>query len=125
MLESALEPGELLTEIAIPAMPEGHGAAYEKFKHPASGYAVVGVAAMVHKDGNGISECRIAVTGAGPMVQRARAAEDAYKGGASAEDAAAQAADGLDLIGDVYASEDYRAHLVRVLTKRALQRATV
>lgn len=123
MLQSAVEPGEILTKITIPAMPQGHGAAYEKFKHPASGYAVVGVAAMVHKSGDGISACRIAVTGAGPKAQRATAAEAALTGGASVEDAAAQAADGLDFIGDVYASEEYRAQLVRVLCKRALQKA--
>lgn len=124
MLQSALEPGEILTEIMIPSMPQGHGAAYEKFKHPASGYAVVGVAAMVHKGSDGsISECRIGVTGAGPKAQRARAAEDALKQGASVEDAAAKASDGLDFIGDAYASEEFRAHLTRALTKRALQRA--
>jgi aerobic carbon-monoxide dehydrogenase medium subunit len=124
MLETALQPGEILATITIPAMPAGHGAAYEKFKHPASGYAVVGVAAMVHQGVDGaISACRIAVTGAGPLPQRARAAEDALLGGASVADAAAKASDGLDFIGDVYAGEDYRAHLTRVLARRALQRA--
>ena len=124
MLESAVEPGEVLTEIEVPAMPAKMGSAYEKFKHPASGYAVVGVAVMVHKNDDGsLSDCRIAVTGAGPKAQRASAAEDALKGGASTADAAAKAADGLDLIGDVYAGEEYRAQLTRVLTRRALERA--
>lgn len=123
MLQSAVEPGELLTEIRIPSMPSGMGAAYEKFKHPASGYAIVGVAVMVHGSGGAISECRIAVTGAGPKVQRARAAEDLLKGGADAATAAVQASAGLDFIGDISASEEYRAHLTRVLTKRALEKA--
>lgn len=124
MLESAVAPGEVLTEIDVPAMPARMGAAYEKFKHPASGYAVVGVAVMVHKNDDGsLSDCRIAVTGAGPKAQRATAAEDALKGGAAAEEAAAKAADGLELIGDVYAGEEYRAQLARVLAKRALERA--
>ena len=124
MLESAVEPGEVLTEIVVPAMPAKMGSAYEKFKHPASGYAVVGVAVMLHKNDDGsLSDCRIAVTGAGPKAQRASAAEDALKGGASTADAAAKAADGLDLIGDVYAGEEYRAQLARVLTRRALERA--
>lgn len=124
MLQSALEPGEILTEIVVPAMPQRHGAAYEKFKHPASGYAVVGVAAMVHRaDDGSLAACRIAVTGAGPKAQRARAAEDLLLNGASLEDAAAKAADGLDFIGDSFASEAFRAHLTRVLTRRALKRA--
>lgn len=123
MLQSAVEPGELLTEIRIPAMPAQMGAAYEKFKHPASGYAIVGVAVMVHGAPGAISECRIAVTGAGPKVQRARAAEDALKGGADATAAAERASDGLDFIGDISASEEYRAHLTRVLTARALAKA--
>lgn len=124
MLQSAVEPGELLTEIHIPAMPTAMGAAYEKFKHPASGYAIVGVAVMVHRGDDGaLSECRIAVTGAGPKAQRARAAEDALKGGADVAAAAERASDGLDLIGDISASEEYRAHLTRVLTRRALTRA--
>lgn len=128
MLQTALEPGEILTEIIIPQMPAGHGAAYEKFKHPASGYAVVGVAAMVHTGDQGsISACRIAVTGAGPKVQRATLAENMLIGRQGAPDdiaaAAEQAAGGLDLLGDVYASEAYRANLVRVLTRRALQRS--
>lgn len=128
MLQSAVEPGEILTEITIPQMPNRMGSAYEKFKHPASGYAVVGVAAMVHRGDDGsISECRIAVTGAGPKAQRATLAENMLRGRqGSADDIAAaadQAASGLEFIGDVYASEEYRAQLVRVLTKRALQRA--
>ncbi len=124
MLQTALEPGELLTEITVPPMPEQMGAAYEKFKHPASGYAIVGVAVMVHRgaDGN-VSDCRIAVTGAGPRAQRARAAEDALKSGMDVAEAAARASDGLEYIGDISASEEYRANLVRVLTKRALTRA--
>lgn len=124
MLQSAVEPGEILTEIRIPAMPARMGAAYEKFKHPASGYAIVGVAAMVHRGADGaVSECRIAVTGAGPKPQRARAAEDALTGGADASAAAERASDGLDFLGDISASEEYRAHLTRVLTRRALLKA--
>lgn len=128
MLESALEPGEVLTEIIVPPMPQRMGAAYEKFKHPASGYATVGVAVMVHKGENGsISDVRIAVTGAGPKAQRATLAENMLQGGQGSPGdiaaAAEQAASGLELIGDISASEEYRAHLVSVLCKRALTRA--
>ncbi len=124
MLQSAVEPGELLTGITIPQMPAQMGSAYEKFKHPASGYAIVGVAAMVHLGADGsVADCRIGVTGAGPKAQRARAAEDALKGGADVAVAAERASEGLDYIGDISASEEYRAHLVRVLAKRGLTRA--
>jgi carbon-monoxide dehydrogenase medium subunit len=128
MLQSAVEPGELLTEIHIPQMPAGHGAAYEKFKHAASGYAVVGVAVMVHKDEAGnVAECRIAITGAGPRAQRAELAENMLRGKQGTPDdvaaAAEQASSGLELIGDISAGEEFRAHLARVLTKRALMKA--
>jgi carbon-monoxide dehydrogenase medium subunit len=128
MLQSALDPGELLTEISIPQMTGQVGMAYEKFKHPASGYAIVGVAALVQRGDHGsIAACRIAVTGAGPKAQRATLAENMLLNHAgSAEDIAAaaeQAASGLEFIGDISASEEYRAHLTRVLTKRALTKA--
>jgi carbon-monoxide dehydrogenase medium subunit len=128
MLQSALEPGELLTEISIPQMTGRVGMAYEKFKHPASGYAIVGVAAVVLLGDNGtISACRIAVTGAGPKAQRATLAENMLRDRQpSADDIAAaaeQASSGLELIGDISASEEYRAHLTRVLTRRALTKA--
>jgi carbon-monoxide dehydrogenase medium subunit len=104
------------------------GMAYEKFKHPASGYAIVGVAALVQLDNSGnITACRIGVTGAGPKAQRAMAAENLLLNQQSSADdiaaAAAQASSGLDFIGDISASEEYRAHLTQVLTKRALTKA--
>ncbi len=79
---------------------------------------------MVHLGADGsVADCRIGVTGAGPKAQRARAAEDALKGGADVAVAAERASEGLDYIGDISASEEYRAHLVRVLAKRGLTRA--
>ncbi|GAC1647173.1 MAG: xanthine dehydrogenase family protein subunit M [Herpetosiphon sp.] len=124
MMQSALEQGEILVDITIPQMPSGMGSAYEKFKHPASGYAVVGVAAMIHRDAAGkVTECRIGVTGAGPRAQRAHAAEQAIKSGSDVTAASAKAAEGLQFIGDMSAGEEYRANLTRVLAKRALTRA--
>lgn len=126
LLTTSLDPEEIITAITIPPL-NGAGAAYEKHAHPASGYAVVGVAAAVKAEGGTISSARIAVTGATSKATRAIAAEGALVGNpANAETiaaAAAIAADGLEINGDVYASADYRGHLVTVLARRALTRA--
>ena len=115
---------EVLTEVAIPKPAGGTGMAYEKFSHPASGYAVVGVAAVAARDG---STVRVAITGAGPVPKRAGAVERALSGksldAGSVKSASAHATDGMDLNGDIFASEQYRAHLAQVLTERALNRA--
>jgi carbon-monoxide dehydrogenase medium subunit len=87
----------------------------------------VGVAAVVKVDGGNVSSARIAVTGATSKATRATAAEQALTGKPANADsiaaAAAKASDGLEINGDVYASADYRAHLVTVLARRALTRA--
>ncbi len=127
LFTTSLEADEILTSITIPASAAGLGQAYEKHAHPASGYAVVGVAAVVTVSGGTITAARVAVTGAIAKATRATATEAALIGkAATAENiaaAAALAADGLDLNGDTYASADYRGHLVKVLAKRAITRA--
>jgi carbon-monoxide dehydrogenase medium subunit len=129
LLTTSLASDELITEVRLPSLAGRKlGQAYEKHAHPASGYAVVGVAAALDLDGGTIKSARIAVTGAPEKATRATAAEQALAGKAASADAIAQAAavatDGLgELNGDVYASAEYRAHLVRVLTRRALTRA--
>ena len=112
--ESALAPDELLTEVRV---PRGGGAAwgYQKFVRRANDWAIVGVAAY---DG------RVALASMGGTPLRARATEEALKAGASIEDAAALAAEGASPGYDFHADADYRAHLARVLTKRALQGKT-
>jgi carbon-monoxide dehydrogenase medium subunit len=125
ILTTALEADEVLTSISV---PRSGASAYEKFAHPASGYAVCGVAVNVTRDGSGkCSDARIAVGGATYTATRCTAAEQALVGSncdaAAIEAAAAKAADGLDLAGDHYASAEYRGHLVKVFTKRALTRA--
>ena len=128
LLTSALEPGEVLTEVTIPA-PQGRtGMSYQKFSHPASGYAVVGVAAVVTLDASGnCQDCRVAITGAGPKATRATETENMLRGQAINADTIAQAAeragDGMDFLGDIFASAEYRGHLVKVFTRRALTRA--
>ncbi len=128
LLTSALEPDEVLTEVTIPA-PQGRtGMSYQKFSHPASGYAVVGVAAVVTLDESGTcQDCRVAITGAGPTATRATETENMLQGQAINADTIAQAAeragDGMDLLGDIFASAEYRGHLVKVFTRRALTKA--
>ncbi|HEY8448574.1 MAG TPA: xanthine dehydrogenase family protein subunit M [Thermomicrobiales bacterium] len=129
LLTTSLNPDEIITEIHLPAVGGRKlGMAYEKHAHPASGYAVVGVAAVIEIDGNTAKSVRIGVTGAPEYAKRATAAENALTGQQLTADAIAQAAnvatEGLgELNGDVYASPEYRAHLVRVMTRRALTRA--
>jgi carbon-monoxide dehydrogenase medium subunit len=126
LLTTSLEPDEILTSISVPAL-NGAGAAYEKHAHPASGYAVVGVAAVVKVEGGIFTSARVAVTGATSKATRSTAAEQALIGKPANADtisaAAAKAADGLELNGDVYASAEYRGQLIKVLAKRAITRA--
>lgn len=128
LLSTSLEPEEILTAVSIPDDFAGARQAYVKHPHPASGYAVVGVAVAIKvKDGK-VEDARIAVTGAPEHAKRAVSAEKALTGKKLDADsiaaAAALAAGDLgELNGDVYASAEYRAHLVRVLTKRALTQA--
>lgn len=113
MFESAVQPGELLTHIRIPATIQA--SAYEKFRHPASHYAVVGVAVARHASG----EVRAAYTGAAERAHRLTRLEDAVKGGNHAPTGLVNAS---DLLGDRFASAEYRAHLVDVLSARAIKR---
>lgn len=129
LFTSALEPGELLTAVDLPYPTVNTGMAYEKFAHPASGYAVVGIAAVVGIDADGICrDCRVGITGAGAKATRAEATEMALLGEELTSErirqAARSAAVGVDLLSDLVASERYRAHLVTVLTDRALRRAS-
>jgi carbon-monoxide dehydrogenase medium subunit len=119
ILTTALEPDEVLTEIKLPA--EVGKSAYEKFAHPASGYAVCGVGAAI----NG-SDVRVAVTGATYKAVRLTGVEDALKGGAIDAQAIESAVNNVgdqDWAGDHFASAEYRAHLTKVYAKRALMRA--
>lgn len=126
---TALEPDEVITSIRLPEPEANTSSAYEKFSHPASGYPIVGIAAIVTRDGSGnVSSARIAATGSVYVVTRLTGAEDAItgtSGDASAVEAAAErATEGItEFAGDHYASSEYREHLTRVYTRRALNRA--
>jgi carbon-monoxide dehydrogenase medium subunit len=123
MLTTALEPNELIIAVILPRLGPGEGAAYVKFAHPASGYAVVGAAAYVKLSGGKPVACRVAVTGAGTKAERLPNVEQAVLAGADPAAASANAGDGLDILGDIHASEDYRRAMVAVYTRRALAAA--
>ncbi len=128
LFTTALAENEVLTSISVRAFGAGTGGAYVKHDHPASGYAVVGVAAIVMVSGGVCSGASVAVGGATSNPVHATATEAALKGQALSADhiaaAAAKAADGLaDPLSDYYASADYRRHLATVLAKRALTSA--
>lgn len=108
--ETALQPDELLVEIRVPRRA-GTGWGYEKFTRRANDWAIVGVAT---------SAGRIVLANMGGRPLRAFAAESAVAAGASVEDAAALAPDGMEPADDMHADSDYRRHLARVLTARAL-----
>ncbi len=129
LFTTALKRDELLTAVSVPAygnMP-GMGGAYLKHRHPASSYAVVGVAAMVGlKDGQ-VARVSIVIGGATENPVHAADAEKALTGQAPTEANLQAAADKAGAIAvtmsDTYASADYRAQLARVLTRRALKLA--
>jgi carbon-monoxide dehydrogenase medium subunit len=126
-LTTALAPDEVLTEVRIPAM-EGYGFAYEKFNRRVEDWAMVAVCALVKKAGDGSCEdVRIGLTHMGPTPLRATAAEEALRGEALDADAigraAEQAAEGTSPPGDLNATPEYKSHLARVLTRRALEEA--
>ncbi len=129
LMTTALEPGEILREIRINKPTGRTGQAYVKMHHPASGFAVVGVAANLTLDGNGgCQNASIGITGVSSKAYRATAVESALTGSKvddqTTATAAAHAADGVDINGDLFASEDYRRHLAQVFTKRAIAAAT-
>jgi len=128
MLTSAVQPGEVVTEIRIPAPAQPKAAAYLKVSQSASGFAVVGVAAQLNLEGGKCKEVSIGVTGLAPKAFRAKSVEDALRGKALDEatiNAAVGKADAeaSDAMEDIHASGEYRRHLTRVYARRALQAA--
>jgi aerobic carbon-monoxide dehydrogenase medium subunit len=126
-LSTSLTHDEVITEVRMPAQ-DGWGYGYQKFTRRAEDWAMVGVCALVKKRADGSCEdVRIGLTHMGPTALRASAAEDALRGQGldadSIERAAGQAAEGTDPPGDLNATPDYKRHLARVLTRRALEEA--
>lgn len=127
MLTTTLDEREIIREVRLNAQQPGQGSAYLKFDQPASHYALTGVCALVTVSGGTISSARIGVTGVGPKAYRATAVEQALAGKPANDEAVRAAvepvADGVDVLGDIHASPEYRAHLARVLTRRAVLEA--
>jgi len=123
-LTTALAPGEILTAVRVPKLGYGWGFRYEKFQPTAQAWAIVGVAALARRDNGHVAEARIGLTNMGPVPIRARAAEAAASGAEASRQALAAAAanadQGTEPPDDLRAAADYRRHLARVLTGRAL-----
>jgi carbon-monoxide dehydrogenase medium subunit len=123
-LTTSLQPDEILTAVRIPKLGPGWGYRYEKFHRTAQSWATVGVAALARRDNGSVAEARIGLTNMGTVPVRARAAEDAVAGAEASRDALRAAAnradEGTQPPADLHGAADYRRHLARVLTGRAL-----
>jgi carbon-monoxide dehydrogenase medium subunit len=125
--ETDIAPDEILTSLRRGPLPAGARGSYQKMAHPASGYSIVGVCAIVASDGRSISHARVAITGVGEVAYRAKAVEDALMGSDASASAvaaaAAHAADGQTVNSDIYADRDYRSKMAEVYTRRAVDAA--
>jgi carbon-monoxide dehydrogenase medium subunit len=128
LFQTALQPGEVITQLTFPKRAPHSGSAYEKLANKASHYAVVGCAAVITLDASGAcSAASVVITGASVRPIRASAVEAALAGQHLGEEhianAASHAAEGLELISDIHGSRDYRAQMATVMAKRAITRA--
>ena len=126
LFTTAVGEGELLTQIRVPKHT-GWGAHYEKFVRVSHQWSIVGIAATVRSEGGTIAEARVGLTNMGQTPLRATATEQALAGATATEDgvreAASLAADGTAPPSDLNGSAEYRQHLARVLTRRAVLKA--
>lgn len=128
MLTTQLRPGEILSQVRVPVLAPKTGTAYVKLPQPASGFAIVGAAAVVTSGKAGkIESVSIGLTGVGPKAYRADAVEKALRGKQPTpkllREAAANAAAGVEALSDLHASAEYRRAMAGVLTRRAIERA--
>ena len=123
VFETALAADEVLVEVRVPKPAASTGWAYLKANRRAQDWATVGVAALVHRDGGKVAGATIGLVNMGATPLRARAAEDALAGGASITDAAELVTDGAEPPADHAGSSEYRAHLAKVIARRALEQA--
>ena len=125
--QTAIEPDEILVKLVRGPLPAGVGGSYQKMEHPASGYSIVGVAAVMAASGGRVTHARVALTGVGEVAYRAKAVEAALVGSDGSPTAVAAAAehatDGQTVNGDIHANRDYRARMAVVHTRRAIEAA--
>ncbi len=125
--QTAIAADEILVALRRGPLPAGAGGAYKKLEQPASGYSIVGVAAVVAMSGGTVSHARVALTGVGEVPYRAKAVEAALAGSdgssASLAAAAAHAIDGVEVSSDIHADRTYRSAMAVVYTRRALEAA--
>lgn len=122
--ETDMSPDEVMTEIRVPKL-NGAGWSYQKFNRRAQDWAVVGVAATVGQSNGSLGDVKIGLTNMGNVPLRATAAEQALSGASrdSIAEGANAASEGTSPAGDIAASTEFRQHLARVLTKRAIEEA--
>jgi carbon-monoxide dehydrogenase medium subunit len=124
---TALEPGEIVREVIVPVDGAGTGTSYQKVLQPASGFAIVGVAVRVRKQGDKITMARIGITGLSNRAYREREAEKALESStgspAEIQAIAAWIGKGVDANSDLHASAEYRIHLAAVYAAKALTEA--
>ena len=128
LMSTAVRDDEILIQVRVPIWPAGSGAAYMKFPHPASRFAVVGAAAAVTLDAKGTcTKVGVGITGAGTKAVRAKGVEAGLTGkvldAATIEAAAQKAAEGVDVQADLQGSVEYKSHLCRVFARRAIEAA--
>jgi carbon-monoxide dehydrogenase medium subunit len=130
--ESALEADEIITEIRLPAPSSDYGSAYVNLEQPASGYAIVGVAAVLGHSGGVmgssiIEDVRVGITGVGDHAYRAAAVETALRGTDCSHERIARAAktatEGVQVNSDIHADREYRTAMAEVMVRRALEAA--
>src|SRR5262245_38057416 len=127
LLTTALAADEILTEIRVPVCGPKVGCAYLKFPHPASRFAVVGVAAVLTVDGGRVTKAGVGITGAGTKAVRAKGVESGLSGkaldAATIQAAADKAPEGVDVQADLQGSEEYKRHLLKVFARRSIEAA--
>lgn len=127
LFTTALQDGEIVTAVEVPDQG-GASSSYRKFPHPASRFAVCGAAVSVTTDGGRCTRARVALNGVAAAAFRDSGVESALEGttldAGAVEAAAARAADGRELLSDLFADADYRRHLAKVFVRRALTAAT-
>ncbi len=128
LMSTAVREDEILVQVRVPTWPAGSGAAYMKFPHPASRFAVVGAAAALTLDAKGAcTKAGVGITGAGTKAVRATGVEAGLAGkvldAAAIEAAAQKAAEGVDVQADLQGSVEYKSHLCRVFARRAIEAA--